>query len=231
MVIQGNTRKQIASALDYCVIGASCSYVPMREINTYLAARVFGLFAARLSNNIPNELDCRRLSAISLTRNFNMTTEDQMFNALWREMTKGAPNDFNRFPGDYKGVRDMGNAAIVTHYTNQKAAKTDAAVAHLRHDGAHLAELLEQLVDLLQLDAGAFRDTLAAGVADDLRIAALLRRHGVDDALDAVEGFVIYLIHREFRHTGDEFQQRHDAAHLADFRNLREEVVEVVLIV
>ncbi len=124
MVIQGNTRKQIASALDYCVIGASCSYVPMREINTYLAARVFGLFAARLSNNIPNELDCRRLSAISLTRNFNMTTEDQMFNALWREMTKGAPNDFNRFPGDYKGVRDMGNAAIVTHYTNQKAAKT-----------------------------------------------------------------------------------------------------------
>ena len=123
MVIQGNARKRVASSLEYCVIGASCSYVPMREINTYLAAEVFEKFSERLKSNMPSEFDCRKLAADALTRNREMTTEDQMFNALWREMKKGASDDFGSFPGDWKMVKNTGNSAIVTHYTNQMAAK------------------------------------------------------------------------------------------------------------
>ena len=132
MVIQGNAKKRVASSLEYCVIGASCSYVPMREINTYLAAEVFDKFSEQLKSNTPSEFDCKKLAADVLTRNREMTTEDQMFNALWREMRKGASDDYGSFPGDWRMVRDSGNNAIVTHYTNQMAAKRGTVETNCR---------------------------------------------------------------------------------------------------
>src|SRR4051794_40382186 len=61
------------------------------------------------------------------------------------------------------------------------------APAQLLHDLAHLAELLDELVDRLDVRAGPAGDAQAARSLDELGPAALLRRHRQDDRLDAVE--------------------------------------------
>ena len=55
------------------------------------------------------------------------------------------------------------------------------------HDLAHLVELLDELVDLLDAGARAARDPQAPRALDQLRPRALLGGHRLDDRLDAVE--------------------------------------------
>src|SRR4051812_22906057 len=57
----------------------------------------------------------------------------------------------------------------------------------LAHQLLHLAELLDQLADRLNGGARAPGDAPAARAVDDLRIGALLRRHRLDDRLEAVQ--------------------------------------------
>src|SRR5215204_3394309 len=61
------------------------------------------------------------------------------------------------------------------------------ARAEALHHLAHLAELLDQLVHLLDGRARALGDPQAARALDQLGPAALLRGHGEDDRLHAVE--------------------------------------------
>src|SRR5688500_8617524 len=104
-----------------------------------------------------------------------------------------------------------------------------AAFHHLHHF-LHLLELVEQLVDRLHRHAGAGGDAALARGLDQLGLAALLRRHRVDDALDALElGLVLQLgrvdladqLGRQLVH------QRGDAAHLLHLHDLLLEVLEV----
>src|SRR3954468_7717934 len=67
-----------------------------------------------------------------------------------------------------------------------------AEVGHLplleaAHHPAHLAELLDQLRDLLDGGARAVGDALAPPAVDDVGPAPLLLGHREDDRLDAVE--------------------------------------------
>src|SRR3954451_9766079 len=67
-----------------------------------------------------------------------------------------------------------------------------AEVGHLAgrqalHQLAHLAELLDELVDLLDAGARALGDPQPPRALDQLGPAALLRGHGEDDRLDAVQ--------------------------------------------
>src|SRR5690349_10709413 len=58
---------------------------------------------------------------------------------------------------------------------------------HRTHHLAHLVELLDQLVDVLDAGTGAVGDPFAARPVDHPRIGALLGRHREDDCLDSVE--------------------------------------------
>src|SRR6476620_729794 len=66
------------------------------------------------------------------------------------------------------------HAAHALHHLHQ------AAALHLLHHVAHLLELVQEAVDVLHLHAGALGDAELALGLQELRLAALLRRHGVD---------------------------------------------------
>src|SRR5262245_49565404 len=66
----------------------------------------------------------------------------------------------------------VGEAALLRH------------AAEFGHHLLHLAELLEELADVVARRAAAERNAAAATEVDDLRIAALLRGHRADDGLD-----------------------------------------------
>src|SRR3954454_24299091 len=61
------------------------------------------------------------------------------------------------------------------------------AAAHLPHELAHLIELLDELIDLLDARARALGDAQPPRALDELRAPALLGRHRQDDRLNAVE--------------------------------------------
>jgi Ni2+-binding GTPase involved in maturation of urease and hydrogenase len=69
----------------------------------------------------------------------------------------------------------------------------DAAREHRAHLLLALEEVRDQLGDLTDRDAGPLGDAGPAGAVDDLRVAALLRRHGPDDGLRAVQVLVVDL--------------------------------------
>ncbi len=116
----GNGEKVIGSNLAYCVIGASCASIPLREINTYLASELFSEFST-IANNIPTKSDVEKLAVNSLAK--NARSMEEIYNSLYREVRDGAGDDYSPYADDWKFVRDYGNSDMVTHYTNQTAAK------------------------------------------------------------------------------------------------------------
>src|SRR5215217_8586864 len=116
-------------------------------------------------------------------------------------------------------------------------AHKGAEIGHLParealHQLAHLPELLDQLVDLLDGGAGTLGDAEAAGALDRLGVTALPRRHGGDDRLHAVELALVDVHLRELvaREPGHHPEQRGERAHLADLLELVEEVLERELV-
>src|SRR5918993_893211 len=67
---------------------------------------------------------------------------------------------------------------------HERAEIGHLARAEALHHLAHLAELLDQLVDLLDAGARALGDALAAPALDQLGPGALLGGHREDDRLD-----------------------------------------------
>src|SRR4051794_1801341 len=107
-----------------------------------------------------------------------------------------------------------------------------AALADLLHDLAHLAELLDELVDRLDVRARPLGDPQAPRALDQLGPAALLGRHREDDRLDAVELTLVHLHVLELlaAEPGDHPEDRGQRAHLADLPQLLEEVLERELV-
>ena len=121
--------KVIGSHVAYCIIGAACACIPLREINTYLASALFEKFSC-IGGNVPTKLDVENLAITALARNANSVAE--IYNMLYRELCADFDNSFNPYTDDWKFVRDYGNHELVTHYTNQKAEKLNAAVRNSR---------------------------------------------------------------------------------------------------
>src|SRR4051794_25837093 len=102
------------------------------------------------------------------------------------------------------------------------------ALLQAAHQLAHLAELLDELVDLLHGGAGAGGDAGPAAPLDDVRPPPLLLGHREDDRLDAVELLLVDLHLRELvaGEPGEHPEQRRERPHLADLLELTQEVVE-----
>src|SRR6476620_6780084 len=90
-----------------------------------------------------------------------------------------------------------------------------AEVRHLAlldpaHQLAHLVELLDELVDLLDGHARALGDAQPARALDQLRPAPLLRRHRENDRLDAIHLLLVDVHLRELvtREPRDHPEQR-----------------------
>ena len=123
-VREADGEKGIGSHMAYCIIGAACACIPLREINTYLASALFERFS-RIGGNIPAKADVENLAIAALARNAHSITD--VYNSLYRELYAGFDNSYISYPDDWKFVRDYGNSELVTHYTNQTAKKLAAA--------------------------------------------------------------------------------------------------------
>ena len=116
--------KVIGSHLAYCVIGASCASIPLREINTYLASELFGKFSC-ICQNVPGKADVENLAISALARDAQSIAD--IYSSLEREMRDGFDDSYSAYVDDWKFVRDYGNSQMVTSYTNQTAAKLNIA--------------------------------------------------------------------------------------------------------
>src|SRR4051794_26787510 len=106
------------------------------------------------------------------------------------------------------------------------------AAPDLAHQLAHLVELLDELVDLLDARPRALRDAKPARALDELGPPALLRGHRQDDRLDAVDLALVDLHLRQLlaREPGQHAEDRLQRPHLAQRLELLEEVVERELV-
>src|SRR3954471_685353 len=123
------------------------------------------------------------------------------------------PTRVRRMETDMTAQQDSGGNLPLPH---ELAEVGHLPRAEALHHLAHLAELLDQLVDLLDGGAGALGDALAAPALDELGPAALLRGHGEDDRLDAVELALVDLQLGELvaGEAGDHPEQRGERAHV-----------------
>ena len=153
MIGQTNEKKTIGSEMAYCVIGASCASIPLREINTYLASELFNRFAI-ISKNMPGKADVERLAVMSLARDAQNVSG--IYDSLYRELRDGAMGEYSQYQDDWKFVRDYGNSDLVDHYTNQTASQLNRAEANARsmisqdNKKSLLGRLRAQLTDILR---------------------------------------------------------------------------------
>ena len=102
-----------------------------------------------------------------------------------------------------------------------------AAAHHLHHVG-HAAVHLEELVDLLDLGAGAGGDALLAAGLEDVGRLALLRRHRVDDRHLPLHHAVVEVALGDLvLDLGDAGHHAHQAAHAAHLLHLRKLLAHV----
>ena len=123
-VTEGDRKKTIGSNLAYCVIGASCASIPLREINTYLASELFGRFSC-ICQNVPTQADVEKLAVSALARDAQSISD--IYNSLYYELREGFDDSYAAYADDWKFVRDYGNKEMVTSYTNQTASKLNFA--------------------------------------------------------------------------------------------------------
>lgn len=153
MIGQANDRKTIGSEMAYCVIGASCASIPLREINTYLASELFNKFGA-ISKNMPSKADVEQLAVASLARDAQNISG--IYDSLYRELREGAMGEYGQYQDDWKFVRDYGNSELIQHYTNQTAAQLNKAESNAKsmtssdNKKSLLGRLQAQLVDILR---------------------------------------------------------------------------------
>ena len=93
-------------------------------------------------------------------------------------------------------LRDRRSAAAAlttgaAHIAEHAGEALHAALADLLHHVGHVAVHLQHLVDLGHIDAGASRNTAFARGLQEIRLAALLRRHRHDDCFLALEHLVV----------------------------------------
>ena len=91
MIGQANAKKTIGSEMAYCVIGASCASIPLREINTYLASELFGKFSC-ICQNVPTQADVEKLAVSALARDAQSISD--IYNSLYYELREGFDDSY-----------------------------------------------------------------------------------------------------------------------------------------
>ncbi len=112
-----NGSKKIGCEMAYCTIGASCTSIPLREINTYLASELFVKFA-KTKNKIPTQKDVEAFLFPALVT--GAKNKGDVYEALLEEIQTGV-KEFELYNGNWKDVQD-GDGNFTNWYTDQTAA-------------------------------------------------------------------------------------------------------------
>ena len=148
-----DARKTFGAQMAYCVIGASCASIPLREINTYLASELFDKFST-IKVNMPRKGDVEALAVYSLAK--GAQSAGGIYNAIYREIQEGFTTDYASYQDDWKYVRDYGNAELMKHYTDQTAQKlkhlesNKQSMLAQKNEHALISRIQSQLKDVLK---------------------------------------------------------------------------------
>ncbi|KIR01553.1 hypothetical protein P261_00367 [Lachnospiraceae bacterium TWA4] len=116
-----NGKKRMGANIAYCAIGASCATIPLKEINTYLASRLFEQFAT-IQGKTPTKSDVDAL-AFSTLATGDVKSLEEVYESLYAELRQDASSEYEDYREDFHYVRDAGNSEMVLHYTNQTSDK------------------------------------------------------------------------------------------------------------
>ena len=128
-VEQADQDKDKGFNLSYCVLGAACASIPLREINTYLASELFERFST-IGGNTPTKADVEALELSALAKGRN--NESEVYDSLLMEIREGADDNYAPYTDDWRYVRDYGNSDLVLNYTNQTAKKLNSVEANAK---------------------------------------------------------------------------------------------------
>ena len=148
-----DARKTFGAQMAYCVIGASCASIPLREINTYLASELFDKFST-IKVNMPRKGDVEALAVYSLAK--GAQSAGGIYSAIYREILEGLTTDYASYQDDWKYVRDYGNAELMKHYTDQTAQKLNHLESNKQsmlaqnNEHALISRIQSQLKDILE---------------------------------------------------------------------------------
>ena len=112
-----DVKKPIGANVGYCILGASCASVPMREINTYLATRVFEQFS-QFRNHTPTEQDVAGIAENARVIELN--------SLLMELCANGGMPGFISTQIDWKEAKEFGDKNMVDGYEKQFAEKVGA---------------------------------------------------------------------------------------------------------
>lgn len=150
--------KTIGSNLSYCIIGASCAVVPLREINTYLASESFHRFSG-ITGRVPERRDVEQFAIDALAK--GARNLDDIYKSLYAMALAGTGEEYDVYEDDWTYVRDYGNSDFELHFTNQTAAKEGQIETNVEsmvdegNEGSLLGLIKQQLLEVVaDLDRG-----------------------------------------------------------------------------
>lgn len=117
-------KKPVDGNIGYHTLGAASATIPFRKINTYLASELFNRFS-EIKNHVPTKKDVEYFAVSALTEDSQSVFD--IYTSLWREICDGFDDSYGAFCDDWNYVRDYGDSQMITHYTNQTAAKLNIA--------------------------------------------------------------------------------------------------------
>ena len=128
-LLGGDGSKQHGYNLNYCAIGASCAQIPLREINTYLAAELFDKFS-EIEDKTPTENEVK--DVVLKVMGPTSRSYDKCYDGLLREIMKNMNDDFDAWQLDFKDVLDGGDKDFVQHYEFQLAEKRNVVESNCK---------------------------------------------------------------------------------------------------
>ena len=167
--------------LSYCVIGAACASIPLREINTYLASHLFEHFGS-IQKNIPTQGDVEDLAVRALAR--DAQSASGIYESLLREIRENAGDDYAPYIDGWTYVRDYDNKKMVLNYTDQTAAKLNRLVSNAR--SMMTAENKDSLLGRLQAQLALVLRDIRRGPIFAQRMLAAAQDHNLLNLIDGL---------------------------------------------
>ncbi len=182
MIGSADSKKTIGSEMGYCVIGASCAIIPLREINTYLVSELFSRFGSS-KNNEPTKAEVEKVVCSAFSKQIQSRTEifEQLKTAI-REDTMGG---YEPYPNDWKFVRDYTDSEMTSFYANQTAK----FVTKVEENAQKLVDKNnpESLISRLHTILTGFIKDVNKGVGYSYHMIAAADK---DNAIEIIDGLI-----------------------------------------
>ena len=115
--------KQFGYYIDYLSVGASSAIVPLKEINTYLATRLFDRFS-EVGKDIPSKNDVWSFAVgVFSETNSDKDIQSRVYDAIYATLQGDAKNSYTQWDGTAKQMEKNGDQEMVYFYEGQTAEK------------------------------------------------------------------------------------------------------------